>query len=161
MTKTIYSKDVANKKILVTREFAAGIKPVWAAWTESELLDQWWAPRPWKANTKSFDFSEGGVWLYAMIGPDGTTSWCHVRFNSITPLHDFSTDVGFCDEEGNLNTEFPTMHWKCVFINNGDSTTVKVDISFDKEEDMNRIIEMGFEQGFAMGHDNLDELLAK
>ncbi len=47
--ETIISKDLANKKLHITRHFTAPIEKVWKAWTESELLDKWWAPRPWKA----------------------------------------------------------------------------------------------------------------
>ncbi len=37
--------------MLITREFSASQAEVWKAWTESHLLDQWWAPKPWKAVT--------------------------------------------------------------------------------------------------------------
>ena len=70
--ETIYTKDLENKKIKVTREFDAPVEKVWRAWTEKELLDQWWAPRPWKAVTQSMNFSNGGTWLYYMEGPDGS-----------------------------------------------------------------------------------------
>ncbi|MDZ7624970.1 MAG: SRPBCC domain-containing protein [Ignavibacteriaceae bacterium] len=56
--------DKQNNKVKVTREFAAPLSKVWAAWTQSELLDQWWAPKPWKAKTKEMEFKEGGHWLY-------------------------------------------------------------------------------------------------
>jgi uncharacterized protein YndB with AHSA1/START domain len=51
-----FTVDKANSKVSVKREFAAPLQDVWAAWTESELLDQWWAPKPWKAKTKIMDF---------------------------------------------------------------------------------------------------------
>ena len=38
--ETIYTKDLENKKIKVTREFVAPVEKVWRAWTEKELLDQ-------------------------------------------------------------------------------------------------------------------------
>ena len=72
MSKTIYAKDLPNKKMFVTREFAGTLEDVWEAWTDSNILDQWWAPKPWKAKTKTMDFREGGFWLYSMIGPDGS-----------------------------------------------------------------------------------------
>jgi len=55
-----FSVDKENKVINVERAFAAPISKVWSAWTEREILDQWWAPKPWKAKTKSLDFSVGG-----------------------------------------------------------------------------------------------------
>ena len=38
-----------NNTINVKREFKAAPAKVWSAWTKSELLDQWWAPKPWRA----------------------------------------------------------------------------------------------------------------
>ena len=45
--------DKENNKVNVSREFAAPISKVWPAWTQSLILDQWWAPKPWKAKTKT------------------------------------------------------------------------------------------------------------
>jgi uncharacterized protein YndB with AHSA1/START domain len=61
--------DKESNTITVKREFAANRQLVWSAYTESELLDQWFAPKPWKARTKTMDFREGGHWLYAMVSP--------------------------------------------------------------------------------------------
>ena len=40
-------KDPANKTMTITRHFDAEVALVWLTWTEQELLDQWWAPKPW------------------------------------------------------------------------------------------------------------------
>ena len=60
-----------NNTITVKREFAADRSLVWDAYTKPEILDQWWAPRPWKARTKTMDFRNGGHWHYAMVGREG------------------------------------------------------------------------------------------
>ena len=54
-----FSVDKEKNTINVKREFAAELSMVWAAWTEPELLDLWWAPRPYYTKTKSMDFREG------------------------------------------------------------------------------------------------------
>jgi uncharacterized protein YndB with AHSA1/START domain len=159
--ETIYSKDASNKKLKVEREFDAPVAQVWKAWTQPELLDQWWAPKPWKANTKSMDFREGGRWFYYMEGPDGTRHYCKVDYKTIVPNKSFSGFDGFCDEHGETNTDLPGMDWKVVFTAVGDTTKVDVDVTFASEEDLNKIVEMGFKEGFAAAHTNLDELLAK
>ena len=61
--ETVYNVDRANKKIYVTREFDAPADLVWKAWTTKESLDEWWAPKPWKAITVSMDLCTGGRWL--------------------------------------------------------------------------------------------------
>jgi uncharacterized protein YndB with AHSA1/START domain len=159
--ETIYSKDLAAKKIFVTREFDAAPEQVWKAWTEAELLDQWWAPRPYKAVTKSMNFSEGGRWSYYMEGPDGSRHYCLADYKKIVDGKSYTYFDAFCDENGNLNLDFPRMDWKVEFRKSGSGTKVNVEISFATEADLEKIIEMGFKEGFAMAHGNLDELLAK
>lgn len=155
-----FSVDKENKTIHVKREFAAPLSKVWAAWTQSEILDQWWAPKPWKARTKTMDFTEGGYWLYAMIGPDGSEHWSRADFKSIQPQQSFSGLDAFCDAEGNINKDLPRSLWTNQFSNaSTDSTMVNIEIKYDKLEDLEKIIEMGFKEGFTAGMENLDQLL--
>jgi uncharacterized protein YndB with AHSA1/START domain len=158
--KTEVIKDLKNKKVTIKREFDATVDLVWRTWTERKLLDQWWAPRPWVAKTKYLKFEEGGSWLYAMTGPDGTAVWCIVEFKSIKKNSRFQATSFFCDENGNKNDGFPSMHWENVFIPDGANTKLEVEISFREEKDLQQIIQMGFEGGFTMALGNLDELLA-
>lgn len=160
MTKTIFSKDPANKRMLIQRAFSAPLEQVWKAWTDSALLDQWWAPKPWKAVTKSMEFKEGGVWLYYMQGPEGEQSWAKATYKNIIPLKSFEAVDAFCDEQGVDSAEFPSMQWKTAFKTSEKGTFVEIEIVFTSPEDMEKIIELGFQEGFAAAHDNLDELLA-
>ena len=160
MTNSVsITKDVAAKKLRVTREFNAPVEKVWKAWTESNLLDKWWGPKPWKAETKMMQFKEGGRWLYAMVGPDGTKAWCRVDFRAIVPQKSFATTAWFCDEEGNINSSFPAMKWMVELKPTATGTKLEVEISFDNEADLQKIVDMGFEAGFTMGLSQLEELL--
>jgi uncharacterized protein YndB with AHSA1/START domain len=154
-----FSVDKANKKIKVEREFAAPVSKVWAAWTESKLLDQWWAPKPWASKTKEMDFKVGGHWLYAMVGPDGTEQWCRADYTSIKPLTKYSLQDAFCDKDGKIDTNFPRSTWTTEFKEEGNSTIVNVEVKYDKVEDLEKYMEMGFKEGFTAGLENLDELL--
>ena len=158
--ETIYSKDLANKKIFVERSFDAPVEIVWRAWTEAELLDQWWAPKPWKANTVSMNFRVGGTWLYYMEGPGGERHYCKADYKAIAPNKSYTGDDAFCDEQAAINTAFPRTNWKVDFTAVDNTTKVNVELTYATVEDLQKIAEMGFEQGFAMAHTNLDELLA-
>ena len=158
--ETRFSQDPSGKKLIVIREFNAPVEKVWRAWTESSLLDQWWAPKPWKAETKSMAFKEGGRWLYYMLGPAGDRHWCKVEFQTIDPHKSFTVINSFCDENGNTNGDLPVMHWSNNFASNGAGTTITVEISFDSTADLQKIVEMGFKEGFKMGLGNLDEMIA-
>jgi uncharacterized protein YndB with AHSA1/START domain len=159
--ETIVKKDPANKKIRIEREFDAPVEQVWKAYTDSDMLDQWWAPRPWKAGTKSMDLRPGGAWLYYMEGPDGSRHFAKVAYEKVEPNKSFSAQDSFTDENGTDMNGMPSMHWDLAFKPSGNGTKVETDITFSQEEDMTKILEMGFEEGFTMAQTNLDELLAK
>jgi hypothetical protein len=95
-----------------------------------------------------------------MEGPDGGRQWCLVDFQSIVPQKSFVGQASFCDENGVINHDFPGMNWKNEFDPSGSGTRVTVEISFATQADLEKIIEMGFREGFTAAHGNLDELLA-
>ena len=154
-----FTVNKEKNQINVKREFAAPRQKVWAAWTQSELLDQWWAPRPWKTETKSMDFSEGGMWLYSMVGPEGERHWCRNDYNKITPMKGFDSRDAFCDEDGNVNGEMPRANWSTQFDEAEGSTFVKIQTTYESLEALEMVIKMGMKEGFTAALENLDELL--
>lgn len=148
-----------DKSICITREFDAHVSLVWQAWTTPALLDQWWGPVPWRAETKSMEFREGGHWLYAMVSPEGERHWSKVSYISIHKEKSFVAKDGFSDENGNLNLDFPQNIWENQFSARHELTLVKSILTFNTLGDLERIIEMGFQEGFAMGLSQLEKLL--
>ena len=120
----LFEKDLAAKKIKVVREFNAPVEKVWKAWTDSQLLDKWWAPKPWRAETKTMDFKEGGAWHYRMVSPDGIFQWSLVRFTTIAAGKSFSSTCIFCDEHGNIDSNMPVMYWLVEFGATGAGTKI-------------------------------------
>lgn len=155
-----FQVDKENNKIFVKREFASAIPHVWDAWTKPELLDQWWAPKPWKAVTKSMDFREGGRWLYYMEGPEGERHYSFLDFEKIVPQRSYVGNSGFCDENGSVNAEMPSSEWANEFAQTDSKTLVTIVITLASLEALEILIAMGFKEGFTAGLSNLDELLA-
>lgn len=145
----------------VTKDFNADASLVWDVFTKPELLDQWWAPEPWKSETRSMDFTEGGRRLYAMVGPEGEKHWAIADFTSITPKTNFKYLDAFTDENGNISNEMPRSDWNLDFIDNGDTTTVDIQIKHKNLADLEMVIQMGFKEGFSMTLNSLDELFEK
>ena len=153
------TKDEAAKKLTVVRAFDAPVDQVWKSWTDAAILDTWWAPKPWMAETKSMAFKPGGTWLYAMISPAGERHWCRVDFKEVDAGKSFKAVASFCDEHGNINNDFPAMEWFNTFSPAASGSSVEVIISFLSDADMKQLLAMGFEQGFTMGLENLDGVL--
>jgi uncharacterized protein YndB with AHSA1/START domain len=106
--KNAIVKDLNEKSILVSREFEAPLADVWRAYTESDLLDQWWGPSPWHVETKQMNFKPGGYWLYAMCGPQGEKHWARMDYLAVDHHKSFDVQDSFCDENGNINRDFPS-----------------------------------------------------
>lgn len=149
-----------NKTIHIKREFDATPELVWKAWTEAELLNQWWAPKPYHIETKVLDLKVGGTWLYAMVSPKNEKTWCKADYKAIEAIKLLSWSDAFCDENGIENNIKPRSYWTNNFAESNEITTVSITILHDKLEDMETLIKMGFKEGFTMGLGNLDELLA-
>lgn len=161
MQKLKVTKKFNDKKIILERVLDAPRDAVWRAWTEKDILEKWWAPMPWQAITKSFEFKEGGRWHYYMRGPKGEISWGCADFISIDPETKISVNDFFCDEDGKINSNLPIIHWENTFTDEGMMTKLDTELVFKTEEDMNKLIEMGFEEGFSTALDQLDKLLSQ
>jgi uncharacterized protein YndB with AHSA1/START domain len=154
-----FSVDKTNRTITVKREFAADLALVWDAYTKSEILDQWWAPKPFKAKTKSMDFREGGRWHYSMVGPNGEEHFAILVYTSIKVRQGFTGLDTFSDAEGNINKDMPHSTWETKFADKGDMTVVTSVLQYDDLAQLEQTIEMGFKEGLSMAMENLDALL--
>jgi uncharacterized protein YndB with AHSA1/START domain len=146
-----------TKTVTITKQFDAPRDLVWDAYTKPELLDQWWAPKPFSSRTKVMEFREGGRRFYAMVSPEGQERWVLQQFKSITPKTNFKLFNAFADE--NETPQLPGSDWDLNFSEQNGMTTVHVSIYNESLERLERMIEMGFKEGTAAQLKNLEELL--
>lgn len=158
---TQINTDFENFTFQAKREFDAPVSLVWRAYTEKELLDQWWAPKPWKAETKTMDFYPEGKWVYEMVGPDGERHGAIQVFKEIVFEKYFSGIDAFTDDQGNINESMPVATWKNSFLPTDNGTLVIVDAIYPNKEALEFVIKMGMDKGVSMAHDNLTELINK
>ena len=151
--------DKPTKTVCVTAEFEAGLDLVWDAYTKQELLDQWYAPKPWVSKTKYMNFEVGGRRFYAMVSPEGGERWVLQKYTSITPKTNFKLFNAFADE--NEIPELPGSDWDLNFSEQDGTTKVIVSIYNESLERMERIVEGGFREGTMAQLQNLEELLAR
>jgi len=158
-SNTQVTKDFKQKSITVAREFDAPVAAVWRAYTEAELLDQWWGPAPWHAETKAMKFAPGGHWLYAMVSPENQKHWGRMNYVDIQHHQSISIEDAFCDEHGAINPALPVSRGSIVFTPTGRGTRVEFKMTYQDEAQLKQIVEMGFEQGISTCFDQLDALL--
>ncbi|HEY2650195.1 MAG TPA: SRPBCC domain-containing protein [Puia sp.] len=149
--------DKTTKTVFVDREFDAGLSLVWDAFTKQEILDQWWAPKPWESKTKFMDFKVGGRRFYAMVSPEGQEHWSIQKYTSISPTTNFKMLNAFADKDE--NPVLPGSDWDLNFTEQNEITKVSITIKNDSLERMEKMIEMGFQGGFTMTLNYLETLL--
>jgi len=152
-----FTVDKSTNSVFIHREFNAEQSLVWDAFTKQELLDQWWAPKPWLSKTKFMEFKVGGRRFYAMVSPEGQEHWAIQKYTSISPKTNFKMFNAFADKDE--NPQLPGSDWDFTFSEQTGITKVSITIHNDSLERMEKMIEMGFKQGFTATLNYLEELL--
>jgi uncharacterized protein YndB with AHSA1/START domain len=157
----VFDPDLAAKTIRVAREFNAPIEKVWKAFTDPGLLAKWTAPKPWTAQFKVYDFTVGGISLYAMASPEGHIHWVYDEFTAIENGSVISTMGMHCDGDGNPVLDGPKSYKDTTFSSiDGNRTKVDTVLTFEDEATIKWFVEGGFKEGTTITFDQLDELLA-
>jgi uncharacterized protein YndB with AHSA1/START domain len=152
-----FTVDKTTKTVFINREFAADLSLVWDAFTKQEILDQWWAPKPFSSKTKVMDFKVGGRRFYAMVSPEGQERWSIQKYTSITPKTNFKMLNAFADKDE--NPELPGSDWDLSFSEQNGRTKLSITIKNESLARLEKMIEMGFREGFTMTLKTLEDLL--
>jgi PhnB protein len=104
------------------------------------------------------DFKVGGRRFYAMVSPEGQEHWSIQKYTSITPKTNFKMLNAFADKDE--KPELPGSEWDLSFSEQNGKTSVSIHIYNESLVRMERMIEMGFREGFAASLENLDQYIA-
>jgi uncharacterized protein YndB with AHSA1/START domain len=72
VARSIETKTVSERELIITRVFDAPRELVFKAWTEPERVLQWLGPKNFTSLEFEMDKRPGGKWHGRMRGPDGT-----------------------------------------------------------------------------------------
>ena len=103
------------------------------------------------------NFEVGGRRFYAMVSPEGQERWSVQKYLSISPKTNFKLLNAFADE--NENPELPGSEWDLNFSEENGTTKVSFTIYNESLARLEKMIEMGFKEGFTMTLKNLEDLL--
>lgn len=145
-------------ELVLVREYDAPREKIFRAWTDPELLKQWFVPKPWTISVAEIDVRAGGSSLIVMNGPNGeefpnrgvylevipneklvfTDAYVSAWVPSEKP---FMTAVVLLEDIGGGRTRYTAkaLHWT--------------------EEDKKTHEKMGFHEGWGKVADQLAELL--
>ena len=117
---------------------------------------------------KVMNFEVGGRRFYAMVWPEGQEYWGVEKYTLINPKTKIKWLASFTDKDENINSESPTAEWELNFSEQNARpdepvgrriTNVSISVYFKSLEELKRMIEMGFKEGFSMTINELANLL--
>lgn len=143
--------------LVLRREIAAPRAAVWRCWTEAHLLQQWYCPKPWTVPEAEIDLRPGGRMNCVMQGPDGTRIEVKGIWLAIEPeTRLIFTDAyaeGFLPQPDSFMTGFVEL----ADAPDG-GTALTWGARHRNEADVQKHLEMGFEEGWKAASNQLDEL---
>jgi uncharacterized protein YndB with AHSA1/START domain len=144
--------DAKNRTLTLTKVFNAPVKLVWEAWTQSDHIVQWWAPKGMKINVVEHDFRVGGKWKYSMPMPDGNQFISDGEYLEIVEFKKIVTSSNF-----KPMTEGVEIH--ALFDEDGDKTNFTFSVVHPTEEYCRQQEKMGFYNGWGSAFDRLETLV--
>ena len=160
MSVTDVSKDLEAKRMTITAEFDAGVDRVWQLWADPRQLERWWGPPTWPATFVDHDLSPGGRVSYYMTGPEGERSHGWWRVLTVRAPTQLRFEDGFAHEDGRPNEAMPTTTATVTIIEAAPGVTrMVIETTFPSKEAMERILEMGMEEGIRSAIGQIDDIL--
>lgn len=162
MTVVDVSKDVATHSMTIVAEYPATMARVWQLWADPRQLERWWGPPGYPATVTDHDLSSGGVVSYYMTSPEGDRYHGGWRVVRADPPGHLEVEDYFADESGNENTDLPGATMVVSIDEAGAGTTrMTITSTWDSEEAMQKVLEMGMEEGIRAALAQIEALLAE
>lgn len=151
--------SIADRELVLTRIFDAPPEKVFRAWTEPELIKQWFAPLPWTTPFAETDVRPCGSNLITMRSPEGEDYpnpgvYLEVVENERLVVTDAYTRAWEPSEQ-------PFMTLILTFEDLGGKTRYTARVLHWSVADRERHEQMGFHQGWGQCADQLAELLRR
>src|SRR5690554_4889182 len=101
MPVTNVTKDLDQRTLVITAEFAAPVERVWGIYADPRQLEQVWGPPTWPATFVEHELKPGAMSRYYMTGPDGERSGGWWRVLEVDEPRSFTIEDGFADDDLN------------------------------------------------------------
>lgn len=153
------AKDIENRTLTITAEFAAPVERVWAVYADPRQLEKIWGPPTYPATFVDYDLTPGSRCTYYMTSPEGEKLGGWWQITAVDEPNSFSFDDGFADADLTPNTDM-VAHNVFSFTATGTGTRATYVATWDSAEDMQAVLDMGMEEGSRESINQIDDLLA-
>ena len=146
-------EPVAEREVVITREFSAPARLLFEAFRNPEYLKRWFGPKGWPLTLCEMDFQVGGRFRFAMTGPDGIQGGPFGgEYLEIVPDRKIVYVIDTFDEPMTVTLSYDEVNGK---------TTLTYYTLFGSVAMKNEHVGFGIEAGINSGLDQLDDLVAR
>jgi uncharacterized protein YndB with AHSA1/START domain len=159
MTVISVEKDTDALTLTFVAEFDADVDRVWQVWEDPRQLERWWGPPTWPATFTQHSLSVGSRSSYYMTGPDGTQAggwWLVTAVEAPTRLQ---FQDGFADENGDPDDSIEPTETTVTLDSDGGKTRMTTLSRFVSLEQLEKLVEMGMEEGMTLAMGQIDDVL--
>jgi uncharacterized protein YndB with AHSA1/START domain len=150
--------DDVPTELHLRRRFAAPRAVVFEAWTNPEILQQWWGPKGFTNPVCEVNARQGGAIRIHMQAPDGTVYPMTGKFIEVYPPYRFHFTSAALDEKGEPLFEI----WNSVFFAEvAGGTEVILDAHVTKMTPEAPRYVKGMNEGWSQSLEKLGELLTR
>lgn len=160
MPITSVTQDPEALTLTVVADFAVPVRRLWDAYADPRQIERFWGPPGWPATFTRHDVAVGGRSNYAMTGPDGERSGGYWEFLAVEEGKSFEVLDGFADDEGNPNTELPTMRMEFTFEPTDAGSRMTTTTHFASLDELEKLVAMGMVEGMRAAMAQIDDVLA-
>jgi uncharacterized protein YndB with AHSA1/START domain len=160
MPVTDVNKDLDALTMKITAEFDAAADRVWEMWSDPRQLERWWGPPGYPATFVDHELTPGGRAAYFMTSPEGQKYHGWWQIEEVDAPNRLRFEDGFGDDEGKPNPEMPTTVATVTLSESDGRTAMTIESKFGSREGMEKMVEMGMEQGMSEALGQVDALLA-
>jgi uncharacterized protein YndB with AHSA1/START domain len=160
MPITSVTKDAESLTMTVIADFAATPRRLWDAYLDPRILERFWGPPTYPAVFTRHDGYVGGRSEYAMTGPDGDVARGYWEWVAVDELKSFEVRDGFANADGTVNPQLPTVRVSFTFEARPNGSRVSTTTWFNSVEELDKLLEMGMEQGMTEAMGQMDAVLA-
>ncbi len=160
MSITSVDKDFDTLTLTLVAEFEAPAARVWELWADPRQLERWWGPPSHPATFEQHDLSPGGDVAYFMTGPEGDRHRGWWKVGAVEPGSSLEFVDGFADDGGHPIDSMGTTSVRVELSERDGGTRMEMRSTFESSEQMQKMDEMGMEQGLREAIDQMDALLA-
>jgi uncharacterized protein YndB with AHSA1/START domain len=143
-----------------TAEFDTPVERVWRIWEDPRQLERWWGPPTWPATFPRHELRAGGRTEYFMTGPDGERAPGYWDVVAVDPPNGLSFVDGFADRTGAPDPTLPTTDTAVTLSATPNGTRMVITSRFASVADLERLLEMGMEEGMGLALGQIEALLA-